>query len=75
MKVLKSYFFGFDLEEILQVQEYVTENYKEGVDFVMYIGMGDDCMNCLEVLSNDMLQDSKLGELIVECDGEGEFNE
>jgi hypothetical protein len=41
----------------------------------MYIGLGDDCMNCLEVCSEEMLKDSKLGELIVECVGEGEFDE
>ena len=75
MEVLKSYYFGFDLEEITEVQEYVEKNYKEEKDFLMYIGIGDDCMNCLEILSEDMLKDSRLGELIVNCVGEGEFDE
>ena len=75
MKVLKSYYFGFDLEEITKVMVYVKNNYVGGVDYKMYIGLGDDCMNCLEVCSEEMLKDSKLGELIVECVGEGEFDE
>ena len=75
MKVLKSYFFGFDLVEITRVMVYVENNYVGGVDYNMYIGLGDSCMNCLEVCSEEMLKDSKLGELIVECVGEGEFNE
>ena len=72
MKVLKSYYFGFDLEEITRVMVYVENNYVGGVDYIMHIGLGDDCMNCLEVCSEEMLKDSKLGELIVECVGEGE---
>ena len=75
MKVLKSYYFGFDLVEITRVMVYVENNYVGGVDYNMYIGLGDDCMNCLEVCSEEMLRDSKLGELIVECVGEGEFEE
>ena len=75
MKVLKSYFFGFDLVEITRVMVYVENNYLGGVDYNMSIGLGDSCMNCLEVCSEEMLKDSKLGELIVECVGEGEFNE
>jgi len=75
MKVLKSYYFGFDLEEITEVMVYVENNYVGGEDYKMYIGIGDDCMNSLEVYSEEMLKDSKLGELIVECVGEGEFED
>jgi hypothetical protein len=75
MKVLKSYSFGFDLVEITRVMVYVENTYDSSTDYNMYIGLGDDCMNCLEVCSEEMLKDSKLGELIVECVGEGEFDE
>ena len=75
MEVLKSYYFGFDLEEITKVQEYVVESYKEGVDFEMYIEMGDDCMNCLEVLTKELKKDSKFKSLVLDCEGKGKFNE
>ncbi len=75
MEVLKSYYFGFDLEEITRVMVYVEANYEEDKDYSMHIGLGDDCMNCLEVSSEEMLKDIKLGELIVECVGEGDFDE
>lgn len=76
-KLLKEFYFGYDLEEIVNVMEYVKGKYEEGEDkdFLMWMGYGDDVMNCLEVYSEEMLKDVKLVELINECNGKGEFNE
>lgn len=60
--------FGFDLDNIEKVMKYVLENYKKGEDFEMWIGYGDDVMNCLEIKNNKMMEDKKLMELINECE-------
>lgn len=67
-KVQESFVFGFDLENIKRVMEYVKENYKEDVDFKMFIERGDDVMNCLDVFSKKMISDEVLMDLIEECE-------
>jgi hypothetical protein len=74
-KVLGDFVFGFDLEEIGCVMEYLKGNYKSGKDFKMWIEIGDDVMNGLEVFSEDLMEDEKFCDLIKKCDGEGNFNE
>ena len=69
---MKEFYFGYDLENIEEVMNYVKENYKEKVDFVMWIERGEDVMNCLEVLNSKMLKDKDLMELIENCE---EFEE
>ena len=69
---MKEFYFGYDLENIEEVMNYVKENYKEKVDFVMWIERGEDVMNCLEVLNSKMLKDKDLMELIGKCE---EFEE
>ena len=54
---------------------YLKENYKEGEDFKMWIEIGNDIMNGLEVFSEDISEDEKFLDLIKKCDGEGNFNE
>jgi hypothetical protein len=70
----KDYLFGFDLECIENVMSYLKENYKEGEDFKMWIEIGDEVMNGLEVFSEDVSEDEIFLELIEKCDGEGNFN-
>lgn len=72
--VLGSFDFGFDLDNIEVVMDYIKENYK-GKDYEMWIGMGDDIMNGLEVFNENMMNDKKLLDLISMCDGGGNFNE
>ena len=65
---MKEFCFGYDLENIEKVMNYVKENYKEEIDFVMWIERGEDVMNGLEVLNGDMLKDKKLMKLIEKCE-------
>ncbi len=66
--MMKEFCFGYDLENIEKVMNYVKENYKEEIDFVMWIERGEDVMNGLEVLNGDMLKDKKLMKLIEKCE-------
>ena len=73
-KVLGDYLFGFDLDEIENVMNYLKKNYK-GDDYEMLIERGSDVMNGLEVFSEDIMRDEVFLGLIKKCDGEGNFNE
>ena len=73
--VLATLYFGFDLVNVIRVMTYVENNFVGGEDYNMYIGMGDDCMNTLEVLSEDLDRDVMFGDLVKECDGEGNFED
>lgn len=68
MKVLKEMLFGFDLENIVKVEKYLGQNYKEGVDFKKYVGIGDDVMNCVEVLDEKLLNDREFNNLVDSCE-------
>jgi|LauGreDrversion4_2_1035121.scaffolds.fasta_scaffold1799704_1 hypothetical protein len=65
----KEYYFGFDLDNIKLVQEYVKNNYSS-TDYKMHIGYGDDVMNCLEIDVRE--NDKELLELIEGCEKEDE---
>lgn len=81
------YTFGYDLSRILQVQDYVKDNYvvdiisdkdKEfstKVDALAFIGPGDDVMKYLEVYSQEILDDEEFQELISNTNGEGNYIE
>jgi len=71
----KEYLFGFDLENVEAVETYVRANYKEDVDFIAHIGYGDNIINALEVLNDELNKDEKFLELVNACDGKGEFDE
>lgn len=66
----KEYYFGFDLDNIKLVEEYVKNNYST-TDYKMHVGYGDDVMNCLEIVVRE--NDKELLELIEGCEGEGDF--
>ena len=72
---LKLYTFGYDIENVEQVQDWIEDNYTEGVDYEIHVGMGDDMMNGLDIHNPEMLQDQELQSLIANCKGQGSFEE
>jgi|14BtaG_2_1085337.scaffolds.fasta_scaffold30160_1 hypothetical protein len=71
----REFFFGYDLENVHPVQEFVKANYKEG-EYEMSIGRGDDVMNYLKVnVDLDDERGRKLLYMIEDCDGEGNYDE
>jgi hypothetical protein len=68
----KEFSFGYDVDNIRLVEEYVVNNYPKN-KFRMSKGCGDDVMNYLKIY--DFKRDYELNELILACDGEGWFEE
>lgn len=68
----KQFTFGYDIDSVMAVQEYVLENYLDD-DYSMMIGYGDDVMNYLEINVKD--GDEQLMSLIYNCEGGGSFEE
>ena len=71
MKRIRSYSFGYDVDNIRDVQSYVIDNYDEG-DYNIHIARGDDVMNHLTIYRG---ADEELDHLIDSCYGEGAFEE
>ena len=71
MKKIENYGFGYDLDNVIEVQMYVEENYDEG-DYNIHIARGEDVMNYMTIYRG---QDEELDGLIECCDGEGDFEE
>lgn len=67
---VKEYFFNNDYEGIIDLTEYLKNNYKES-DYELYIGRGDEAAHGIKI-SSKLEKDKKLIELIrdVECDEE-----
>jgi len=72
MLAIKSYGFGYDVDNIQLVEEYVVRNYP-AKQFRMSKGCGDDVMNYLKIY--DFKPDVELNRLIDACDGAGWFEE
>jgi len=69
------FYFGYDVENILQVQDYVELNYSKE-DYRMSGGYGDDVINFLKIYNVEKYDaDEQLKELIDCCEGEGCFYE
>ena len=68
----KEFSFGYDVDNIRLVEEYVVRNYPKS-QFRMSKGCGDDVMNYLKIYN--FKRDYELNELILACDGEGWFEE
>ena len=68
----KEFSFGYDVDNIRLVEEYVVDNYPKS-QFRMSKGYGDDVMNYLKIYN--FKRDYELLELILACDGEGWFEE
>ena len=71
MKEIKSYSFGYDIDNIKDVQYYVIDNYDEG-DYNIHTARGDDVMNSLTIYRGE---DLDLDGLIDSCYGEGDYEE
>ena len=69
MTVLQHLVFGYDLGNIERVMTYIEMEYDEPF-YKMYIGMGEDVMNSLDVCF-DISNDKDLTDLINLCDGQG----
>jgi hypothetical protein len=65
--------FGYDVENVQRVQDYVRKHYAEE-DYKMDFAGGEDVMNSLTIFKWEV-PDWDLKELIWECDGEGHFEE
>lgn len=71
----REFFFGYDIENVHPVEEFVKANYKEG-EYEVSIGHGDDVMNYLKVnVDLDDERGKKLLDMIEDCDGEGNYDE
>jgi hypothetical protein len=71
----REFFFGYDIENVHPVEEFVKANYKEG-EYGVSVGHGDDVMNYLKVnVDLDDERGKKLLDMIEDCDGEGNFDE
>ena len=68
---IESYGFGYDIDNIKDVQSYVIDNYDEG-DYNIHIARGDDVMNHMTIYRG---QDEELDQLIDSCDGAGDYEE
>jgi hypothetical protein len=76
--MIEIYEFGYDLDNIQEVMDYLIENYKgntsqnnldvKNPDYLMWIGIGHDVMNALEVYSESILEDEKFLELMSKCE-------
>lgn len=74
-QVVKQFTFGYDIENIQEVGEYLADRYEEGVDFIMHVARGEDIMNALDVLNSSMLRDGEFLSLVRACKGRGSFVE
>ena len=70
-KRIKSYGFGYDFDNVKEVQDHVINNYDEE-DYDIHIARGDDVMNFMTIHRG---VDVELDRLIECCDGEGDFIE
>ena len=68
----KEFSFGYDVDNIQLVEEYVVNNYPNK-QFRMSKGSGDDVMNYLKIYN--FKRDVELLDLIAACDGEGWFED
>ncbi len=76
---IKSFFFGYDLDAIQAVSDYIRSKYKvvgqhewdggEGVDAVEWVEYGDDTMATLDIHNPAMLQDKEFLSLVAAAEG------
>ena len=68
---MKKFYFGYDIENVRWVEEYVRKKFSTNL-YTLHKGYGDDVMNCLEIQSH-LKNNIELNELIMNCDGEGDY--
>lgn len=71
MKAIKSYGFGYDIDNVKDVQDHVMENYSAD-DYNIHVGGGDDVMNHMTLYRGE---DKELDMLIECCEGAGDYEE
>ena len=86
---VKQFTFGYDVDNVTDVQEYLIDTYKvasnqpsvigkeddENPDCKLQFAYGDDTMNALDIYNSALLQDEELMDLIEACIGEGNYEE
>jgi|TARA_E500000331_G_C16934847_1_gene573615 hypothetical protein len=66
---MKKFYFGYDIDNVRLVEEYVRKKYSTNL-YIIHKGYGDDVMNALDIKSSN---DIGLKELIMNCEGEGDY--
>jgi len=88
-QLIKLFTFGYDFDNIEEVEDYLIANYKvesnaphilgiendPNPDCELAIAYGDTVINGVEVYNPAILQDKELMRLIELCDGEGHYEE
>lgn len=86
---VKTLTFGYDLDNVQEVEDYLVANYKVSSNYPDALGKeddqdpdcyiiyayGDTVMNGVEIYNPAILQDQKFMSLVDACDGEGSFEE
>ena len=71
MNKIENYSFGYDVDNIRDVQRHVIDNY-DADHYKITCAPGDDVMNHLTILRG---ADEQLDHLIDSCYGEGDFED
>ena len=88
-QVVKTLTFGYDLDNVQGVQDYLVDNYKTSSnqpdilgkeddidpDCELIFAYGDDTINGVDIFNRAILQDAEFMDLVGGCDGEGSFEE
>ena len=88
-QVVKTLTFGYDLDNVQEVEDYLVANYKVSSNYPDALGKeddqdpdcyiiyayGDTVMNGVEIYNPAILQDQEFMDLVGNCDGEGSFKE
>ena len=73
MLILEEFLFGYDTEDIRQLEQFLSKNFIEGKDYKRFVGHGDDVMNALEVYAQEILLDDEFNDLLDSCEGSGHY--
>ena len=57
-------YFGYDLDRIEDVVDYLESKYKEGHDYELHVGRGDDLPNAVTIKNPNLNKDSSLDSLL-----------
>ena len=56
--------FGYDLQAIQAVVDHLNSNYKEGIDYELHIGRGDDLPNAITFKNPSLQKDHDLSDML-----------
>jgi len=60
----KQFNFGYNLDAIQNVVDYLESNYKAQIDYELYIGRGDDLPNAIKINNLKLHKDAALNDLL-----------